>query len=191
METLAALANSEGFFGVDADGNPIMGTLPQLSGVITVNGYAHEDSVNALREAFPNLTINVSGYYIRFEDPEVLRVLLSKGVGDGVGVSEEAALNCTSISTWFQNNTTITKFNELPKFGVTSLSSNAFAGCSALEEVDLSKISSGINAGVFNKCSVLKEQCIRMLEGRITSIGNYALFGGGNHSGYGTTSVNY
>lgn len=155
LETLAALANSEDFFGVDADGNPITGTLPQLSGVITVNGYAYEDSVNALRGAFPNLTINVSGYYIRFEDPEVLRVLLAKGVGDGVGITEAAALKCTSISTWFKGNTTITKFNELPKLAVTSIASNAFDGCTALVEIDLAKITS-INSYAFNNCSSLQ-----------------------------------
>ena len=155
LETLAALANSDGFFGVDADGNPITGTLPQLSGKITINGYAYEDSVNALREAFPNLTIEVTGYYIRFEDPEVLRVLLANGVGDGVGITEEAALKCTDISTWFKGNTTITKFNELPKLGVTSLAKNAFDGCTALVEIDLAKITS-INSYAFNNCSSLQ-----------------------------------
>lgn len=172
LETLAALANSGGFFGVDADGNPIIGTLPQLSGVITVNGYAYEDSVNALREAFPNLTINVSGYYIRFEDPEVLRVLLSKGVGDGVGVTEEAALKCTSISTWFKGNTTITKFNELPKLGVTTLVNSAFEGCTALQEVDCVKMTS-LGANSFKNCSALV-RCKNL--SKVTSFGGDAVF---------------
>ena len=202
LETLAALANSEGFFGVDADGNPITGTLPQLSGVITINGYAYEDSVNALRVAFPNLTINISGYYIRFEDPEVLRVLLANGVGDGVGITEEAAAKCTSISTWFKGNTTITKFNELPKFGVKGLMNDAFKDCTALEEVDLINITSlgsiafsnckalvraknmrNITSFVygnqypyghhFDNCQNLIESDIRELEGHITKVMDY------------------
>ena len=201
LETLAALANSEGFFGVDADGNPITGTLPQLSGVITVNGYAYEDSVNALRVAFPNLSINVSGYYIRFEDPEVLRVLLANGVGDGVGITEEAALKCTSISTWFKGNTTITKFNELPKLAVTTLINSAFEGCTALQEVDcvkmttlgansfkncsalvrcknLSKVTSFGGDAVFQNCSSLIESDIRELENGLTGFEGWSTFEG-------------
>ena len=158
LETLAALANSEEFFGVDADGNPITGTLPQLSGVITINGYAYEDSVNALREAFPNLTINVTGYYIRFEDPEVLRVLLANGVGDGVGITEEAAAKVTSFSQWFKGNTTIRKFNEMKYFtGVKFFNLvSLFENCTALEEVDLINISGNLHNRTFSGCTNLK-----------------------------------
>lgn len=215
LETLAALANSEGFFGVDADGNPIIGTLPQLSGVITINGYAYEDSVNALREAFPNLTIEVTGYYIRFEDPEVLRVLLANGVGDGVGITEEAALKCTSISTWFKGNTVITKFNELPKFGVTSLASNSFNGCTSLVEIDLAKIKTldgtnfngcsaleraknmdnvtSLRDGVFSGCAMLEESDILKLVGHISVYGTECFKGCSKLTHFdfsGVTSIN-
>lgn len=174
LETLAALANSEGFFGVDADGNPITGTLPQLSGVITINGYAYEDSVNALREAFPNLTINVTSYYIRFEDPEVLRVLLAKGVGDGNGITEAQALACTSIGSWFENNTTITQFNELVRFkNITSFSDSAFKGCINLESIDLANVKS-LNWNVFRECTSIREV---VLPEALTTIGNNCFYG--------------
>lgn len=163
LETLATLASSEGFFGVDADGNPITGTLPQLSGVVTINGYAYEDSVNALREAFPNLTINVTGYYIRFEDPEVLRVLLANGVGDGVGITEEAAKKVTKMPGWFRSNKNIRKFNEMRYFEnvtypspISSTTTWYDFAESTIEEIDLRHWKS-ITYSAFLQCRSLKK----------------------------------
>lgn len=156
LELLAALANSEEFFGVDADGNPITGTPPQLSGKITINGYAYEDSVNALREAFPNLTIEVTGYYIRFEDPEVLRVLLANGVGDGVGILYADAEKCKSIGTWFNGNTIIKTFNEFQHFtSITSIGVGAFDGCTSLESITLPNSIVSLGRQSIRNCSSL------------------------------------
>lgn len=141
LNVLAELADGAKFSGVDADGNPIEGSLPSLSGRIVINGYAYEDSVGVLREAFPSLEIVVSGYYLRFEDAEFLRVLLSKGIGDGIGITREQAEAVTSISTYFQNNTKLVSANDLAKLsGVTKLVLRAFSDCTALEEVDLVNI---------------------------------------------------
>lgn len=54
--------------------------------------------------------------YIEFADPEVLRVLLANGVGDGIGITYADAAAVTSLNKMFQNNTTITTFNELRYF---------------------------------------------------------------------------
>jgi hypothetical protein len=160
LETLATLAESEQFFGVDVDGNPIEGSRPILTGKIVVNGYAYEDSVNALRAVFPDLEIEVSGYYIRFEDAEVLRVLLSKGVGDGVGITYEQAEKALSNGinqNYFKGNTTIRKFNELRYFtSCKSLTHHSFDGCTALEEIDLSNITQ-IRDCEFLNCTSLKK----------------------------------
>ena len=203
LETLATLAESEQFFGVDVDGNPIEGSRPILTGKIVVNGYAYEDSVNALRAVFSDLVIEVSGYYIRFEDDEVLRVLLANGVGDGIGITYDAASKVTSIGKWFSGNTTIRKFNELQHFtSVTSTAEDAFKGCTALEEIDLKNLTlinsrcfngckllrraynmdnvtnlSYTYGYAFNECAELEEQDIRKLEGHLTGIGHYALAG--------------
>lgn len=156
LETLAALANSEGFFGVDADGNPITGTLPQLSGKITINGYAYEDSVNTLREAFPNLTIEINGYYIKFEDPEVLRVLLANGVGDGVGILYSDVEKCNNIRSWFKGNTIIKTFNEFQHFtNVTLIATGAFDGCTSLESITLPNSIVQLESYFMRNCSSL------------------------------------
>jgi hypothetical protein len=141
LDVLAELADGTKFSGVDVNGDPIEGSLPILSGRIEIDGYAYEDSVNVLREAFPSLEIVVSGYYVRFEDAEFLRVLLSKGIGDGIGITREQAEAVTSIGTYFQNNTTLVSANDLAKLvRVTTLNLNAFSGCTNLEDVDLVNI---------------------------------------------------
>ena len=74
--------------------------------------------------------------YIQFEDAEVERVLMSKGVSsDGVGITMEDAAKVTNMQGWFKNNTAIRTFNELQYFtGLTTLSQDIFFG-SSLEEI--------------------------------------------------------
>lgn len=76
------------------------------------------------------------GNYIQFEDAEVERVLMSKGVSsDGVGITMEDAAKVTNMQGWFKNNTAIRTFNELQYFtGLTTLSQDIFFG-SSLEAV--------------------------------------------------------
>lgn len=77
--------------------------------------------------------------YLQFEDAEVERILMSKGVSsDGVGITMEDAAKVTSIGEWFNGNTAITSFNELQYFtGITKLY-YAFRNCSSLKSVRLS-----------------------------------------------------
>lgn len=84
----------------------------------------------------------VPSKYIQFEDAEVERVLMSKGVSsDGVGITIEDAEKVTSISTWFKNNKSISAFTELRFFtNVKTLVDNAFLACSSLKNVDLTNI---------------------------------------------------
>lgn len=116
--------------------------------------------------------VSGGGKYIKFADPEVLRVLLANGVSsDGVGITLEDAARVTSIGTWFSGNTEITSFDEFEKFtGVTSLGfSNssyrwAFSGCTSLETIRLpegmTKIFNGTNnysgVGGFWGCTSLR-----------------------------------
>ena len=76
------------------------------------------------------------GNYIQFEDAEVERVLMSKGVSsDGVGITMEDAAKVTDMQGWFKSNTAIRTFNELQYFtGMTTLSQDIFFG-SSLEAV--------------------------------------------------------
>lgn len=61
--------------------------------------------------------------YIIFADPEVKRVLLAQGVGDGVGITKEAAAAYNgNMNRWFEENKNIDSFLEFKHFvNVTGL----------------------------------------------------------------------
>lgn len=94
--------------------------------------------------------------HIQFADSEVERVLMSKGVSsDGVGITIEDAERVTSLQNWFQNNATITSFNELRYFkNLVKLNTIPFLNCSSLKSIDISNITE-INASTFNGCTSL------------------------------------
>ena len=97
-------------------------------------------------------------HYIPFEDSNVEAVLMSKGVGDGIGITYKDAAKVTTISTWFKSNADITSFDELKYFtGVTALENFAFYGCSALKSITLPSSISSISSQAFNSCTVLEE----------------------------------
>jgi hypothetical protein len=99
------------------------------------------------------------GNYIQFEDAEVERVLMSKGVSsDGVGITMEDAASVTKFPNWFANNTTIKTFNELQYFsGLKMLEYRAFIGCTSLEEVSLPCNAADVGQGAFQSCTSLKK----------------------------------
>ena len=71
-------------------------------------------------------------------NPEVLAICYSKGwCASPNGMTYEEAAAVTDIGTTFKGKTAITHFEELEYFGVTSFSSQAFRGCSKLENVVL------------------------------------------------------
>lgn len=119
-----------------------------------VSDVAYEDAVTYLRTKFPKLTIQVidNNYYIRFKDPEVLKVLIANGVGDSVGITTVQTKN-TNVGTMFKSNTSITSFDEFPAFQQT-LQNDAFFGCTNLQSIDLSQ-ATHINQRTFRDCTSL------------------------------------
>ena len=161
---LAKLA-SGGYFGINADGENNYDIIPVIEGTLNIAGSVYEDEADVIKSAYgTNLVLNITGgYYMRFADPEVLKVLLANGVGDGAGVTEEQAAKVTNISLWFQNNTTIETFNELEKFtGVTSFEGHttygrgAFLGCSNLKSITIPNGVKKLGVNMFRDCSSLQ-----------------------------------
>ena len=115
--------------------------------------------------------------YLQFEDAEVERILMSKGVSsDGIGITLEDAERVTGVADWFRGNTTITSFRELKYFGITSLSANAFRNCSNLTALDANwekivSIGNDVFQGTKLSFDTLRLYC--------TSLGNNALYGVG------------
>ena len=87
------------------------------------------------------LTIDAGKKYISFEDPEVQRVLANR-FGDSVGVTLSDMSSLTALP-WglFENNTTITSFNELGQFtSIKKIGFNCFNNATNLTSIDLSNI---------------------------------------------------
>lgn len=159
---IAADGSTVDYTGIDSEGTPQQTLVPIIEGTLNIASSVYEDSASFVREQYPNLTLNIAGgYYIRFADKAVQDICVAKW-GDGIGITEAQAAAVTSLGTMFKDNTKITKFTELNKFGVTSISQNSFASCTNLETIDLSNIVKLLNGksepqyGVFLNCNSLK-----------------------------------
>lgn len=110
LDYVAKLADTERYSGLNADGVATADTkVPVLEGTITVNGYAYEDSVQALEAVFDPTKLEIivkGGWYIRFKDTEFLRVC-ALAFGDGTGTTRSMLeVNYTN------NNTVNTKIKD-------------------------------------------------------------------------------
>lgn len=114
--------------------------VTSVAGSVAVR-VAYANQIEYLATKFPNLNISTDSTYIYFADPEVERVLLANGIGDGTGISLQDATNA-NLGTIFKNNTTITSFNEFGRFNRANdnPSNNMFEGCSSLGQIDQSNI---------------------------------------------------
>lgn len=154
--------NHHPYNGIDAEGTPTTGN-PVLEGKLNIDGYVYEETANIVKQNFPTVEFTPKGYYVKFQDKNVLQVLLNNGVGDGVGITTEAASKVTSIGTWFRANTIIEHFDELEKFNsITQLSTTAsspsvgaFYGCTSLKSIKLPDSMTMIGDYTFYGCSLL------------------------------------
>lgn len=179
--------------GIDDNGDPTQG-LPVLDGTFTLDGYLYESDYNTVKSNYPKLNIEATGFYMDFEDPEVIRVLLANMTNDdNIGITREQAESVTSISTWFSGNTLIRTFDELVDFvGVKKLDRMAFQNCSVLESIDLSNIEEygtyalqGCTALVYdtltlNKARILNQYAFDDVKIRKLVIPNVTTFTAGN-----------
>lgn len=74
--------------------------------------------------------------YIVFEDPAVEALCVANWSSDGIGLTYRDAKSVTSVGSVFNENTTITKFNEFQYFtGITTLPQASFQKCTKLTEI--------------------------------------------------------
>lgn len=148
-----------GYSGVDFTNDITPMTMPNVSGALDATGLKgiYQEDVDNILSKLPNLLLsyNPDNLYISFDDDEVLRVLLANGIGDGVGITTDAAEKVTDIKTWFRYNSEIVHFDELSKFNVTEIKGYAFQDCSSLETIDTSNVTA-IGTNAFRSCVSLK-----------------------------------
>ena len=131
-----------------------------MSGNLQVNK-SYRTQVEYLTNRFDDLHINITAsYYIEFEDPEVLRILLANNIGaDGIGITEAEASNITidltnNTNAPFFENKSVTKFNELNLFADNVISGETFQGNTKLTSIGLQNMIN-INPFSFRQCTNL------------------------------------
>ena len=136
--------------GIDSEGAPVDDSKPIIEGKLATEGNIFEDTHDFIRGAFPNLEMEYNDLYLRIKDPEVYRVLhANTRLGDEVGMTVSEAESIGDIGQWFNGNTVVETFNELPRLkDVKSLYTEAFYNCSSLTSIDLSNIEA-MSARVF------------------------------------------
>ena len=152
--------------GIDDNGDPTLG-LPVLDGTFTLDGYLYESDYNTVKANYPKLNIEAAGFYMDFEDPEVVKILLANmTTDDNIGITREQAEGVTSINGWFHSNAVIKSFNELEHFtGLTQISpkndgghgSSVFWNATSLEEVTIPKNVTRIGSYAFTNCNLLSK----------------------------------
>lgn len=181
------------YYGIDESGNRV--DVPVIEGTINIEGSIYEDDAEAIKAAYgeTKLILNVSGgFYMKFQDPEVLRILLANGVGDGVGITTEQAEAVTSIRRWF-NNTSIEYFNELERFngistvGMYEWTGGGFNGCTNLKSVNLPTSAIALCNSCFNGTSSLEH--VGNTD-NIETIGN-SQYGGDTFKNSGIKIINF
>ena len=171
--------NEHPYNGINQEGQIDEEMLPVIEGRLKVNGSIYEDDGKILKQYYPNLTLEVTGgYYVKFADPEVQRILVENFSADKVGMTSEDIAKVTGIGTVFNGNTIIETFDEFEKFeGVTSLiggaSNNAASAFrkSTIRSIKLPYNLTSIGDYVFYKCANLEN--IENTE-KITNIGAWA-----------------
>lgn len=148
-ETAKAIIDAE-------EANEVEESQVSLKGNLQVSK-AYGDEIDWLEAKFPDLHINITtSRYIKFIDPEVLRVLLANNIGDGTAISETDITTVTKLNRMFQSNTTITSFTELSKFPITEFLNNEFSGCSNLQAITIPHTVTTIGEGCFGECTSME-----------------------------------
>lgn len=124
--------------------------LPSLDNQSNIIGsvrldHAYEDTCTALRTAFEDFIINVTGeYYLRFQDPLCQQMCAAQWGTNGVmTLSQAAAVSEIPGSFFYYSN--ITSFDELGEFGGNTgvqIQRWAFRNCANLTSVDLKNVTS-------------------------------------------------
>lgn len=150
------LTNGE-YHGIDAEGNNDNEGYPVIEGHLHIAGSASQENIDFLKGKFPALVLTVDQIinYFEFADKEVEKAV-ALAFGDGIGTSLVEIEKVTDLGSAFTGNTSIVSFNELDEFtGLTSISDNAFKGCSSLQEIEIGTNVKSIGNSAFHGDSAL------------------------------------
>lgn len=163
--------NGEGYGRAEYNGSSLSpsSSSPVIEGKITILGNVNGESLELIRENYPNLEIIYTGKIstpIHFADPEVKRICVEKwggATGGSTGVegvsgemTREQAASVTSIGQTFRNNALVETFDEFEYFSsLDVISDYAFAGCANLRSIKIPKSVTKYSTSNFNGCTSL------------------------------------
>ena len=157
LDKLATLANGS-YSGLSSEGIAGEDRYPVLDGTLNVYANTYEDSIEALRNTFTKLVLNVVGeYYIRFMDSEIQKICIQRFSSDGVGLTKVDSEKVTSfIMNLFTGNTAIKDFSDFGYIftNCQMLSHRAFENCVNLKKISLPPSLKIIGVSTFANTSI-------------------------------------
>lgn len=134
VDLLASLAEGYGRIVYNSENNVVSNSndLPNLQMTLNVDSGVNEDSVIAIRNAFPGLTIISKGNYIKFEDVEVARICATNW-GDYV---ETTTTEVVSDDSDIVEQTIVTTLVSMLNTTSKSIASETIVSTRAKEEAD-------------------------------------------------------
>lgn len=139
LDKLVALSNGT-YEGLSSEGIAGEDELPVLDGTLNILANAYEDSIEALRNTFSKLTLNVVGeYYVRFKDSIIRNYMIEK-FGDGTGITKGqlGQINKSQLGRPFANNNQLVNFDEMKYLNnLYDIDTNFFLNCTSLSSVTL------------------------------------------------------
>lgn len=160
-------------------------------GEITLSGPTYEEYVTYINTYFPNLTINVSEYYILVEDPEMMRILMLLNMsGDGIGLVQadfDKFNSINAINDQMNHNENLVDTRVLGKF--TNLQSTnwgynngPFCNCINLKYAAVPKVPMNTLTkqtwgaeGIFEGCTKL--EYVKFYTTTLTTLGSRSFYG--------------
>ena len=159
LDKLAQLADGS-YSGLSSEGLSGEDEYPVLDGTLNINANCYEDSIEALRNTFKKLVLNITGgLYIRFQDPVVQNIC---GVqwGDGNGCTKDSFISVITFpEKAFTGNSNLQYFPELGDLFVncTAIANFAFKDCQNLRVCTLPAGLKKIGNASFANCVNLTE----------------------------------
>ena len=136
----------------------LKGNLQSEHAKQTAYNYLTGNLTGTSTKRFPELSLNITGgLYIDFEDSLVEQTLLSKNIGDGIGITQSDLYEINRIEgSWFDSSN-ITSFNELQYFKPSAVNQQGiFQNCNHLTEVTLPSGITSITIQCFKNDNLLE-----------------------------------
>lgn len=154
--------DSYNYYGIDSNGNEDTSSVPVLEGSITIDGSCTQEDYELVTSTWPSLNVTLTqSFYITFADSKTLQILLNNGVGDGVGITTDAAAAVERLNNegsswpWFRG-TDIETFDEFMYFtGLEQFISYMFADCASLTSIVMPNTGTMALSSTFRNCTSL------------------------------------